>query len=162
MSTGILKVVVIVGAAIFVVAVQDMRSAAVRLAGVVLVAGSANAWNGLDVRPGRALKFGLLAMGGLVGVPLQLLPTLPGVALGSVVALAPDLRERAMLGDSGSNMLGFTIGLGLFLVLPGWGVVVASAVVVALNLLADTVTLSRAIGAVPPLRWFDRLGRLPG
>jgi hypothetical protein len=28
-----------------------------------------------------------------------------------------------------------------------------------LNVLADTVTLSRVIDAVPPLRWFDRLGR---
>lgn len=161
MSTGILKLVVVVGAATVVVGVQDVGTAPVRLAGVVLVAGCANVWNGLDVRPGRALKFGLLTIVGLVGLPLNLLPTLPGVALGSAVALGPDLRERAMLGDAGANLLGFTIGLGLFLVLPGWGVVGASAVVVALNLLAETVTFSRAIGSTAPLRWFDEIGRLP-
>lgn len=161
MSTGILKLMAVVAAAIVVVAMHDVGTAPVRLAGVVLVAGCANVWNGLDVRPGRAIKFGLLAMAGLVGVPLPLLPTLPGVALGSILALGPDLRERAMLGDGGANLLGFTIGLGLFLVLPGWGVVAASAVVVGLNVLADTLSFSRAIGSVAPLRWFDEIGRLP-
>jgi UDP-GlcNAc:undecaprenyl-phosphate/decaprenyl-phosphate GlcNAc-1-phosphate transferase len=126
------------------------------------VAGCANLWNGLDVRPGRALKFGLVAMIGILNTPIGLLPTLPGAALGSALALWPDLRERAMLGDSGANLLGFTIGLGLYIVLAGWGVFLAAAVAVALNVLAETVTLSRAIEVVPPLRWFDGLGRLPG
>ena len=65
-----------------------------------------------------------------------------------------------MLGDGGSNLLGFTAGLGLYLVLPGPWVWVAASVAVALNVLADTVTLSRLIDAVGPLRWFDRLGRV--
>jgi len=34
-------------------------------------------------------------------------------------------------------------------------------IVIGLNVLAETVTFSRTIEAVPPLRWFDRLGRLP-
>jgi hypothetical protein len=33
-------------------------------------------------------------------------------------------------------------------------------VAVALNVLAETVTLSRLIDAVAPLRWFDRVGRV--
>jgi hypothetical protein len=122
---------------------------------------SANAWNGLDVRPGRAIKFALLAMLGLVSVDLASLPTLPGVADASVLALWPDLRERAMLGDGGANLLGFTIGLGLYLVLADAWVVVAAAIAVVINAVAETATLSRVIDAVPPLRWFDALGRLP-
>jgi hypothetical protein len=31
---------------------------------------------------------------------------------------------------------------------------------VTLNVLAETVTLSRLIEAVAPLHWFDRLGRV--
>jgi hypothetical protein len=127
-----------------------------------LIAGCANLWNGLDVRPGRALKFGLVAMIGIVNAPVGSLPTLPGVAFGSVLALWPDLRERAMLGDSGANLLGFTVGTGLYVVLPGQGVAVGAVAAVVLNVLAETVTLSRAIDAIPPLRWFDGLGRLPG
>ena len=160
-TTGIVKLVVVVAAAIVSVALQDKGNGVDRLAGVVLVAGCANLWNGLDVRPGRALKFGLVAMIGILNAPIGLLPTLPGVAFGSALVLWPDLRERAMLGDGGANLLGFTIGLGSYTVLPGWGVAVAAIVAVALNVLAETVTFSRAIEAIPPLRWFDGLGRLP-
>jgi hypothetical protein len=35
------------------------------------------------------------------------------------------------------------------------------ALVIALNILAETVTFTKTIEAIPPLRWFDRLGRLP-
>ncbi len=158
-SSGILKLIVLPGAAIVAIALQGVGSAAVRLAGVVLVAGCANLWNGLDVRPGRSLKFGLIAMLGIVSVPLDRLPTLPLLALGSAICLVPDLRERAMLGDGGANLLGFTIGLGLYLVLPPWGVALGAAVAVAANVTAETITLSAVIRRVPPLRWFDALGR---
>jgi len=160
-STGIVKVLVIVASSVVAVALQPGRSGWIRLAGVVLIAACANVWNGLDVRPGRAIKFALLAMLGLVSVDLLSLPTLPGVAAASVFALWPDLRERAMLGDGGANLLGFTIGLGLYLVLGDAWVVVAAAIAVAINAVAETATLSWVIDAVPPLRWFDALGRLP-
>jgi UDP-GlcNAc:undecaprenyl-phosphate/decaprenyl-phosphate GlcNAc-1-phosphate transferase len=160
-TTGILKLVVVVSAAIVSVALQGGPTVLVRVAGVVLVAGCANLWNGLDVRPGRAVKFGVLAMLGVVTTPVWLLPTLPGVAVGALLALWPDLRERAMLGDGGANLMGFTIGLGMYAVLSDAWVVVAAVAAVALNVVADTVTLSRVIDAVPPMRWFDRLGRLP-
>jgi UDP-GlcNAc:undecaprenyl-phosphate/decaprenyl-phosphate GlcNAc-1-phosphate transferase len=160
-TTGVVKVIVVVASAVVAVALQPGGSGGVRLAGVVLVAACANAWNGLDVRPGRAIKFGLLACLGLTQVDPALLPTLPGVVLGSVAALWFDLRERAMLGDGGANLLGFTIGLGLYLVLPGWGVVLGAAVAVGVNAVGETITLSRVIDALPPLRWFDAFGRLP-
>jgi hypothetical protein len=37
---------------------------------------------------------------------------------------------------------------------------VAAALAVGLNLLAETVTLSRVIRGAAPLRWFDDLGRI--
>ena len=160
-TTGVVKAIVIVAAAIVSIALQPGGTGWVRSAGVVLVAATANVWNGLDVRPGRAIKFGIVALLAVTPVDLASLPTLPGVALGSAAALWPDLQERAMLGDGGANLLGFTIGLGLYLVLPGWGVTLGAALAVAANVLADSVTLSRVIDAAPPLRWFDRIGRLP-
>jgi hypothetical protein len=39
-------------------------------------------------------------------------------------------------------------------------VAVAAGVAVGLNLLAETVTLSRIVDGVPPLRWLDRAGRV--
>lgn len=158
-STGVVKAVVIVAAAVVAIALHPGGSGGVRAAGVVLVAACANVWNGLDVLPGRAIKFGLVAFLGIVGVDLAMLPTLAGVALGSAAALWFDLTERAMLGDGGANLVGFTIGLGLYLTLPGWGVVLAAVVALGINVIAETVTLSRVIDATPPLHWFDALGR---
>jgi hypothetical protein len=161
-STGILKLVVIVGSALFAVALQPRRTAGVELAGAILVAGCANLWNGLDVRPGRALKAFLVVAAVVVATAdLALAPSTVGLLVAGALVLPLDLRERAMLGDAGANLLGFAAGLGLYGALGDAGVLGVSALAVALNVLAETVTLSRAIEATPPLRWVDRLGRLP-
>jgi hypothetical protein len=147
---------------VVIVALEPARPATVRLAGIVLIAGSANVWNGLDVRPGRALKAFLpAALAFLLFGELWLAPAVLGLFVAALVVLPLDLGERAMLGDGGANLLGAAAGLGLYLVLPGWGVVVAAALAVALNVTAETITLSRTIDAVAPLRWVDRLGRRP-
>jgi hypothetical protein len=159
-TTGLVKAFVAVGAAAIVVALEPPRPTWVRVAGVVLIAGATNVWNGLDVRPGRALKaFVPAALPFLLVGNVWLAPVVLGVFVGALAALPVDLRERGMLGDAGANLLGFAAGLGLYLVLPGWGVAAAAGVAVGLNVLAETVTLSRAIDAAPPLRWLDRLGR---
>lgn len=161
MTTGVLKVIVTIASAVIVVAAQPDRAVGARWLGVVLVAASANLWNGLDVAPGRALKAFLVVDAALLGVPWALAPGVRALWMASLVALPFDVRERAMLGDAGANLLGFTAGLGLYVSLPDWGVAVAAAIVVGLNALAETVSLSRLIDAAPPLRWFDRLGRVP-
>jgi UDP-GlcNAc:undecaprenyl-phosphate GlcNAc-1-phosphate transferase len=161
MTTGVLKLIVTVASSVVVVAAQPDRSGGARWLGVVLIAASANLWNGLDVAPGRALKAFLVVDGALLGVPWAVVPGVRALWLASLVALPFDVRERAMLGDAGANLLGFTAGLGVYLWLPEWGVAVAATIVVGLNALAETVSLSRLIDAAPPLRWFDHLGRPP-
>jgi UDP-GlcNAc:undecaprenyl-phosphate/decaprenyl-phosphate GlcNAc-1-phosphate transferase len=127
--------------------------------GTGVVAGCTNLWNLLDVRPGRALKLGLVAAVALAAVDPAVLAV--GAAAVCLVLLPLDLRERGMLGDAGANPLGFVLGVLLVDRLAVAGLGVALAVLVLLHVLAETVTLSRLIEAVPPLRWFDRLGRLP-
>ena len=73
------------------------------LSGALLVGLSANALNQLDTKPGRALKAFFLAS--------ALLGFRPRKAVAAAVLLAPyDLREMAMLGDSGANALGALLG----------------------------------------------------
>ena len=130
-------------------------------AGALLIAVAANLANAFDVRPGRALKLTLpiLLLTWLVS-PDQSVVLLAAAAVGAGVAVLPfDLGERGMLGDAGSNPLGLLAGLGLALILPTWGVMVAAGIALALQVAAETVTISRLIEAVPPLRWYDRLGR---
>ncbi len=159
-TSGIIKLATIVLAATFVAWAIGEREGRLLLA-IAVIAGAANLWNLLDVRPGRALKYFLLADLALViasrDTPGSFADAVIGVA---AVALVMDLREVAMLGDAGSNVLGFIVGVGLVDTLPTWGLGAVLAVVLVLHLLAETVTLSRIIEATPPLRWFDRLGRL--
>lgn len=159
-STGVVKLVVIVAASLITVAASERTGGATRIFGVLLIAGSTNLWNGLDVRPGRALKwFLLLAVTTVVWTPIQA-PFVPGVAVVSALTLWPDLRERAMLGDAGANLLGFTAGVALYLRTSAAWIPLAAVVVVALNVLAETVSLSRTIGSMAPLRWFDGVGTI--
>jgi hypothetical protein len=116
-----------------------------------LVAGAANLLNLLDLRPGRALKSGLLA---------AVATGQPGPAAVTAVLLPADLAERTMLGDAGANALGALLGLGW---LAGAPVRTHRAAVlaglVALTAASEVVSFSRVIDAVPPLRALDRLGR---
>jgi UDP-GlcNAc:undecaprenyl-phosphate GlcNAc-1-phosphate transferase len=159
-TSGIVKLIVIVMASLVVVWMIGGRGLRLGL-GVLVIAGAANLWNLLDVAPGRALKAFIPAVVALViaegGTPYA---TLGSVALGaSVVVLVADVREWAMMGDAGANVLGFVVGLGLFATLSTVGLAVALAIILLLHVLSETVTLSRIVEAVPPLRWIDRLGR---
>lgn len=166
-TTGLLKVVVATGCAVVAVVAAPERGWWVRIAGVALIAGSSNLWNGLDVVPGRALKAFLmvtvLALAADLARPVSWAPAAPvfGAFVIGLPALALDLRERAMLGDAGADLIGFLAGIALFTALPDAGVLIVAIVVVGLDLVAETVSLTRVIQAAPPLRWFDRLGRLP-
>jgi hypothetical protein len=161
-TTGLLKIVVILASAILVVALLPDRRAYAAVAGVVLLAGCANVWNGLDVAPGRCLKAFLLpAVAFAAWGTIAVAPALVGLLIGALLVLPFDLRESAMLGDGGANLLGFGVGIGLFEVLPDTWVVVAACVAVLLNAIAETTSFSRVIERTPPLRWVDALGRRP-
>ena len=155
-TTGVVKLAAaVIAAAVWVAASHSSFWRAT--VGVPVIAGCSNLVNLLDVAPGRALKGALVA-----GAALALARTDPlvlvtlGVCLG---VLVPDLRERAMLGDAGSNVIGIMLGMALFDRLGTLGLAVALAVILALHVLAETVSFSRIVEATPPLRWVDRLGR---
>lgn len=160
-TTGAVKLVVITAASLITVAASARTGGVVRVSGVLLIAASTNLWNGLDVRPGRAVKwFLVLAITGVVWTP-HAGPFAIGVGAAAFAVLIPDLRERAMLGDAGANLLGFTAGVALYLRSPASWIPYQAAAMVVLNVVADTASLSRVIETVPPLRWFDRIGTLP-
>lgn len=135
----------------------------------VLSAGTANLINLCDLRPGRAIKAGLvltlkLAAVGLIGgsgVPgargSRFAPAGPllGAACG---ALPSDLAGRSMLGDCGANALG--AGLGTAAARSPRPVRVAVLiVVVGLNVVSERYSFTALIEANPLLGRIDRLGR---
>ena len=140
-TTGVLKLVGIPLAGLL---------ATRKLSGALLVGLAANALNQLDTRPGRALKAYALA-----AIPLRA-PLLPAVML------APyDLREMAMLGDSGSNALGAVLGLSSVDRFTGRSRWLAIGALAGLNLLGEVRSLGDAIERSPTLGTLDRLGRQP-
>ncbi|MEX0847832.1 MAG: hypothetical protein WD023_08630 [Ilumatobacteraceae bacterium] len=158
-TTGLVKLVW--GVLIGMLAVPDGGWATVR--GGLLVAASANLGNLFDRAPGRVIKVSLIggAIVALLGAPAWALAG-PMLVLGAGAGLlVPDLRERCMVGDTGSNVLGAAVGYGLVLACGATGEWVALVVVVAFNLLSEVVSFTKVIDATPPLRALDRLGTLP-
>ena len=125
------------------------------LSGGVLVGLSANALNLLDTKPGRALKAFLAVAALLRG---RSVAPYAGVA----VMLAPyDLREMAMLGDTGSNALGAVLGLEAVPRLTGRSRLIAIAALGGLTVLGEWRSLGALIERTPGLRELDRAGRQP-
>jgi UDP-GlcNAc:undecaprenyl-phosphate/decaprenyl-phosphate GlcNAc-1-phosphate transferase len=160
-STGAIKGVGALALAAYAVSGRG-RESFDYLADLVLLLLTTNLFNLLDLRPGRVEKvfaatLGALCVAAWAVVPLELL----GIFIGPVLVGAWfTLRERAMLGDTGSNLVGALAGISLLVVLSEDARLIALAVVVALNLYGEVRSISRTIERVPLLRSLDSLGRL--
>jgi UDP-GlcNAc:undecaprenyl-phosphate/decaprenyl-phosphate GlcNAc-1-phosphate transferase len=160
LSTGAIKAIGALALAAYVVSgrgLEDWRY----VADVVLLILATNLGNLLDLRPGRAEKgLALLGLGLCIGAwtfaPIELLGIFAGPVL---VGAWLTLGERAMLGDTGSNLIGAIAGVWLLTVLDGDGRLVALAAVLALTIYGEMRSISATIDSVPPLRWLDSLGR---
>jgi UDP-GlcNAc:undecaprenyl-phosphate GlcNAc-1-phosphate transferase len=160
LSTGAIKAIGALALAAYVVSGRGLESWRY-LADVALLILATNAFNLLDLRPGRAEKgLALLGAGLCLGawtfVPLELLGIFAGPVL---VGAAFTLRERAMLGDTGSSLVGAIGGIWLLTVLGGTGRLIALALVAALTIYGELRSISGSIESLPPLRWLDSLGR---
>jgi len=160
LSTGAIKAIGALALAAYVVSgrgLEDWRY----LADVALLILTTNLGNLLDLRPGRAEK-GLvllgagLCLGAWTLAPLELL----GIFVGPILVGAwLTLGEKAMLGDTGSNLIGAVAGVWLLTALGADARLVALAVVAALTVYGEIRSISATIDSVPPLRWLDSLGR---
>jgi hypothetical protein len=160
LSTGAIKAIGALALAAYVVSGRGLESWRY-LADVALLILATNAFNLLDLRPGRAEKgLALLGAGLCLGAwtlaPLELLGIFAGpVAVGAWFTL----RERAMLGDTGSNLVGAIGGVWLLATLGEDGRLIALAAVAALTIFGELRSISKTVESVPPLRWLDSLGR---
>ena len=111
--------------------------------------------NLLDLRPGRAIKAGLL-----VGAPLAVGSGMAAGTVGAAAGLLPaDLDERIMLGDAGANALGALLGTALTARTGRLGRALLLAGVVGLTAASEKVSFTQVIARTPVLRELDELGR---
>jgi UDP-GlcNAc:undecaprenyl-phosphate/decaprenyl-phosphate GlcNAc-1-phosphate transferase len=160
LSTGAVKAAGSLGLALFALSYLNLSDARWLLAAGVLVLAT-HLFNLLDLRPGRSLKaLALLGAGLLIGSgdarPLWSLGLFAGPAL---VAGLYDLRERAMLGDSGASLIGALAGLWLVLSLSGLGQLVALGLLAAVSVYGELRSISELIERTPGLRELDSWGR---
>jgi UDP-GlcNAc:undecaprenyl-phosphate GlcNAc-1-phosphate transferase len=160
LSTGAVKALGALALAAYVVSGRGLESWRY-LADVGLLILATNLFNLLDLRPGRVEKgLGALGAGLCLGAwtlgPLELLGIFAGPVL---VGAWFTLRERAMLGDTGSNLIGAIGGVWLLTTLSPDGRLIALALVVGLTIYGELRSISATIDSVPPLRWLDSLGR---
>jgi UDP-GlcNAc:undecaprenyl-phosphate GlcNAc-1-phosphate transferase len=160
LSTGAIKAIGALALAAYVVSgrgLEDWRY----VADVALLILTTNLGNLLDLRPGRVEKgLALLGVGLCLGAwtlaPIELLGIFAGPIL---VGAWLTLREQAMLGDTGSNLIGAVAGVWLLTILGGDARLIALVGVVALTIYGELRSISATIESVPPLRWLDSLGR---
>ncbi|MDH7576243.1 MAG: hypothetical protein QHH75_00195 [Bacillota bacterium] len=131
------------------------------LTGAILMALSANTINLFDLRPGRAIKVFFLWFFILFGAAGNRSPLFSLVPLaGGLIAYAPyDFKAKGMLGDTGANLLGISLGM---VTVWSFSFSVQLAVLgflVLLHLFTERYSLSEIIERNRLLRFLDHLGR---
>jgi UDP-GlcNAc:undecaprenyl-phosphate/decaprenyl-phosphate GlcNAc-1-phosphate transferase len=160
-STGAIKATGALALAAYAVSGRG-REGIDYLGDLALLLLATNLFNLIDLRPGRvekalALLVAGLCLGAWTAAPLELL----GIFLGPIaVGVAFTLRERTMLGDTGSNLAGALAGVSLLIALDETGRWIALAIVAALTVYGELRSISATIDRLPPLRWLDSLGRV--
>lgn len=177
-TTGVIKIAGIGASALAASALVGSKATSVGgkaadlALNTVLIAGTANLANLLDLRPGRALKATVL-----VATPLSYFscaaaktPASPasaqrllasGLNAAAITALVEDLQETTMLGDTGANAAGALLGTSLA-ANDSWKLRLGTALgVVGLILASEKVSFSKVIAANPALNWLDQLWRRP-
>jgi UDP-N-acetylmuramyl pentapeptide phosphotransferase/UDP-N-acetylglucosamine-1-phosphate transferase len=160
-STGLLKALGAFVLALFVLRGTRPDTAQYLLAVAVVVA-LTNLFNMFDLRPGRCVK-AFCVLGAVVTLGSGNLRGLWafGPFIGPVLAWLPlDLRERAMLGDTGSNAVGAVAGLWVASYVPVSGQLATLCVVVLITIYGEFRSLSELIERTPLLRRLDSLGRV--
>jgi len=160
LSTGVLKALGALGLAMFAARYLTISTGRWLLAVGVLVL-CTNVFNLLDLRPGRAIK-ALVLLGAALTAASGQVRTMWSLGLfagPALIAGAYDLRERAMLGDTGANLLGALGGLWLVMTLSGTGQAVALGVLAAITVYGEVRSISAFVERTPGLRYLDSLGR---
>lgn len=134
------------------------------LVNTLIVALSTNTVNLLDLRPGRAAKgftvfLLVIAVFSAKGEEL----VYAAAVTGSLLAYLPyDLKARAMMGDTGSNVLGITLGYFAASALTVPAKIGFLAVLVGFHIFTEKYSLTRIIEENRFLTYLDMLGRSKG
>ncbi len=159
-TTGLLKAGSISLMALWLVLELELHFAVAFLKFLIIVL-MTNTMNLLDLRPGRALKVFFILSLPLMFFPLvsEFLHYLMPIWISAALIFYKDLRSLIMLGDTGSNLLGFALGFSIVLTSPFWFQVTLLFICFGIHVIAAKSSLSKWIAHYKILRIIDRWGR---
>jgi UDP-N-acetylmuramyl pentapeptide phosphotransferase/UDP-N-acetylglucosamine-1-phosphate transferase len=129
----------------------------------LVIALCANLFNLLDLRPGRSSAVFLVSAGSLLAVVGSTPATVGATAALSAVVIAAipcwilDSRAKVMLGDTGSNLLGGSLGLTIALLNSSVLSLSALGLLIFIHAVAERKSLTAIIAANPILSMLDKL-----
>lgn len=131
---------------------------------ILIITLFSNFFNLLDLRPSRAIKVFLLLFFILAEIFIKnfynkefFLEWLP--LLTAIIVIIPfDFRGKAMLGDTGSNILGFSIGFITVQACNDFYKIIILVFLVIFHLFCEKYSLSEVIDKNKFLRYIDKLG----
>jgi UDP-GlcNAc:undecaprenyl-phosphate/decaprenyl-phosphate GlcNAc-1-phosphate transferase len=129
---------------------------------VLIISLFANTLNLFDLRPGRAVKVFLAASSILLAVSIgRLIEAMPIIILNLTAWLyiRYDLKEVCMLGDTGANILGITLGYYSTLMLGFNAKLVILVLLVVLNAISEKLSITEIISNSRLLSYLDNMGR---
>ncbi len=124
-----------------------------------------NTLNLLDLRPGRCAKAFLL-LGILIFISniISIISIFPlGITLTIVIVyISYDLKELCILGDTGSNILGITLGFYSALCYYASIKLIIIFALLIINIAAEKISITAIISKNRLLNYLDNLGRSNG
>ncbi len=146
---------------IFISSFSEQRHITDIILNTFLIALFTNIINLFDLRPGRACKAYLLFLiiinifSARTEIPYLSLAS-AGIVLGYI---RKDLKAEVMMGDTGSNALGASLGVIAAIVCPYYVKLGMAFVLVGLHIVSEFYSFSKIIEKSRILSFFDRLGR---
>lgn len=135
----------------------------------ILVAGSANMVNLLDLRPGRAIKAVTLCTAPLVFTknsarevmhsPYTSSALARNVIVQSIVAIPADIRGKTMLGDTGAIAVGTIAGMAFAQLNSVIAKSVVAGIITTLTVLSEKISFTQVIAQNKYLHALDSWGR---
>lgn len=161
MTTGLLKALtgILVSC---IVCLRTANSLEEFLLNVLIISLSANTINLFDLRPGRAVKaflsISVMLLFAAIGRLAEAVPFII-LTMSALIYIGYDLKEICMLGDTGANILGITLGYYSSLFISFNGKLILLVLLVFLNAAAERLSITAFINRNRVLSYLDSLGR---
>ncbi|CAK9331434.1 UDP-N-acetylmuramyl pentapeptide phosphotransferase [Thermoanaerobacter kivui] len=125
----------------------------------LIIALFTNFLNLMDLRPGRCCKAFIAISLFFLGIAKGKLAFLVMLLIILIAYFPDDLQAKVMMGDTGSNVLGMSLGIASVVIFGFYGKVITLILLILIHLLTEKYSLTALIEKNRLLNYIDMLGR---